>query len=463
MNDSFFQQPHARVYRALPKNVDNNIINWLSGRREAVFVLLFLILVLPSYGQVAQWQWLKQPISNGKAQVKSIATDSKGSSYVVGFFTERIKLDSITLVSSGYSDLFVGKLTPSGKWAWAIAAGSSKPDQATSIALDAQGHVFVTGAFSQQMQLGKQVLKSKGETDIFLAQVSPQGQWLWATSAGGTAADWPRAVTAGSTGKLLIAGQFAEEAFFDTTKVVSRGETDAFVAQCTPTGSWQWVATAGGEDNDDINAIATTTKGDVYVTGFFSDEATFGTTHLSGKGMDDAFVGRLNTIGHWQWATAGTGSNTAYGLGLVADPKGGVFITGSFNGEALFGTHHLNSNSGDDGFVARVTEAGKWDWITTLTGNYLVKLTGITRTKQGKLCVTGFFHDTIKAGSHELTSRGKADILLGVLNTKGRWRSLLSVGDSDEDEAYGLTTGMQGQVCVGGWCNYKIAVGTTHF
>lgn len=460
---SLYQRTPKSSWRALPKNLATKLAGCLSVKCEAVFMLLLMVLAFPSYGQAPHWQWLKQPVGNGIAQVKSITTDTKGNSYVVGFFTERIEIGNITLVSNGQSDLFVGKISPNGKWAWAIAAGSPEPDQATGITLDAQGRVFVTGGFSQQVQLGKQTLKSRGEVDIFLAQVSPRGQWLWATAAGGTGNDWPRTVASGSAGNLMVAGQFSEEAFFGSTRVVSQGYTDAFVVQCTPTGSWQWVAIAGGQDNDDINAVATTVEGEVYVTGFFSDEATFGTTHLSGKGMDDAFVGRLSSAGHWQWATAGTGSNTAYGLGLVPDPEGGVYVTGSFSGDASFGTHHLNSKSGDDGFVARVTAAGKWDWVTTLTGNYLVRLTSITYTKQNKLCVAGFFYDTIRAGAHQLTSQGKSDILLGVLDTGGIWQNLLSAGGSGEDEAYGITTGVQDSICVGGWCNSTLAVGATRF
>jgi hypothetical protein len=430
----------------------------------SLITLLFIALfAFPVHGQTPEWQWAKQSIGSGKSQVKSIIIDGKGSTYVVGFFTEKIKLDTISLTSRGQSDLFVGKLSSTGNWEWAIAAGSSESDQATGITLDAKGQIFVTGGFSEQMQLGKTTLTSRGAIDIFTAQVSAEGQWVWATSAGGVDSDWPRTITANKAGNLLVAGQFAEVAFFGEKRVMSQGNSDAFVAQLTPAGGWQWVTTAGGTGNDVINATSTDQAGNLYVTGFFSSVAIFGTTHLTGQGMNDSFVSKLSSTGQWRWATAGSSSTTSYGLSLATDPTGGVYVTGSFNGQALFGAHHFDSSSGDDGFVARVTKDGKWDWVTTLSGEYLIGITSISPAKRGKLYVSGIFYSVVQAGSHQLVSKGEGDILLGILNRKGSWLSLSSAGDIGDDKMYSLGMSKRGEILIGGYHDSHLAVRASHF
>jgi hypothetical protein len=427
------------------------------------FTLFLVLFAFPSYSQTFQWQWTRQSIGNGKSQVRNTIVDTKGNTYVVGFFTDKIKLDTISLTSRGKSDLFIGKLSPTGNWQWAIAAGSSESDQATGITLGAKGQIFVTGGFSEQMQLGKTTLTSRGDIDIFTAQVSAEGQWIWATSAGGANMDWPQTITSNKAGNLLIAGQFADVAFFGEKRAASQGNADAFVAQLTPVGGWQWVATSGGTGNDVINAIITNQAGDLYVTGFFSAVAAFGTTHLNSQGMNNAFIGKLSSMGQWQWATAGFSSTTSYGLSLATDPTGGVYVTGSFNGQALFGAHHFNSGSGDDGFIARVAKGGKWDWVTTLSGDYLIGITSIIPTKRGRLYISGIFYNIIHAGSHQLVSKGEADILLGVINRKGNWLSLSSAGDIGEDIVHSLVMSRRGEVLVGGYHDSDLTLRATHF
>ncbi len=92
------------------------------------------------------------------------------------------------------------------------AAGSTGSDRAVAIA--ASGRVFITGNFNHRVRLGSTVLTSQGDADVFVAQLSDQGQWLWATSAGGTGQDQAGALTISSNDELLVAGHFAETVWY---------------------------------------------------------------------------------------------------------------------------------------------------------------------------------------------------------------------------------------------------------
>ncbi|WP_196284345.1 NHL repeat-containing protein [Hymenobacter jeongseonensis] len=344
----------------------------------------------------------------------------------------------------------MAKLSPIGKWEWAIAAGSTQSDNASGIAVDATGRVFVAGSFSSQIRFGTTTLTSQGETDVFVAQLNTEGQWQWATAAGGTSVDRTCALIVSNVGELLVAGQFAETATFGRTHLTSHGSTDAFVARLTRNGEWQWATGAGGDANDEATALATNAAGEIYATGYFSNTGTFGSTTLTGKGMDSAFVGKLTIAGRWLWTTAATGTNTAYGKGLVADPVGGVFVTGSFSGDAMFGSVHRQSDGSDDGFVARLTDGGKWEWVEVLASNYLDSIVGIALDKMSKLYVAGTFSSTIQGGQFQLTSRGHQDVFVGYLTQSGTWLGLVAAGGAEPDEALAMALAPGGQVCVGG-------------
>lgn len=438
------------------------------GKQQNIYHILFTTLIfcgillshVSAQAQAPQWQWAVQSLGSGTTQVKHVATDATGNTYVVGFFTEETRFGATVLHSQGRSDLFVAKLSATGHWEWATATGGTQSDRATGVAVDAQGHIFVVGSFSGEASFGPTILSSRGGTDLFVGQLNAEGTWLWARAAGGDGFDSGCGLVLGSTGGVLVAGQFSQTAAFGTTTLTSQGSTDAVVARLSDTGEWQWATAAGSADNDEASALATTATGDIYVTGYFSQSGRFGATVLKGQGMDDAFVGKLSGGGQWLWATAATGTNTAYGKGLVADPTtGGVFVTGSYSGEATFGATNLRSDGSDDGFVARLTAGGQWEWVRVLASSYLDHIAGVALDHTGKLYVAGTFSGTVQGGAFGLTSRGHQDAFIGCLDRAGAWLGLTAAGGPNVDEAYSLALTPEGEVCIGGIFNTAAAFG----
>lgn len=432
----------------------------LKGAGLAI-LLSALLVARPSQAQTPKWQWAAQSTGSGIGQLKGLAVDKKGNSYQVGFFTESIHFGNTTLVSRGRSDIFVAKLSAAGTWDWAVAVGGASSDNAAGIVVDAVGRIFVSGSFSDQVRFGAVELSSKGEMDVFVAQISPQGTWQWATAAGGSGLDRACTLAITATGDVVVGGQFAETAAFGTSQLVSQGGEDAFVARLTPTGAWQWAIGAGSPDNDETTALATNAVGEIYATGYFSNSARFGASVLTGRGMDDAFVGKLSSSGQWQWATAATGTNTAYGKGITVDPTGGVFVTGSFSGDAQFGATQLTSNSSDDGFVARLDDEGQWQWVAVLASDYLESIVGIALDRTGKLYVAGTFSRTIQGGPFQLTSRGQQDVFVAYMDRFGSWLGLTAGGGASVDETQALALAPDGEVFVGGIFSSDATFGAT--
>ena len=80
--------------------------------------------------------------------------------------------------------------------------------------------------------------------------------------------------------------------------------------------AWEWAQKVGGSSADDhSNAIAIDANGDVYVTGSFELTATFGSTTLSSAGDFDIFVAKMNSTGHWLWAIQAGGNHDDRGVG----------------------------------------------------------------------------------------------------------------------------------------------------
>ncbi|RSK42854.1 T9SS type A sorting domain-containing protein [Hymenobacter perfusus] len=119
-----------------------------------------------------------------------------------------------SMVLAGHLFLLVALLLPWGARAqtWSAAGiGSSSQTNGTSItqatAVDADGNVFVTGSFTGQVGFGSTVLSSSvGGEDLFVAKYVPAtATWAWAQSGGGTSFDQGLGIAV-SGGNVYVTG-----------------------------------------------------------------------------------------------------------------------------------------------------------------------------------------------------------------------------------------------------------------
>ena len=187
-----------------------------------------------------------------------------------------------------------GALLPTGSTAqaqallWATQAGGAGIiDEGLGIATTERGDSYVTGFFNQgtttfgEDEPNETTLTSAGGSDIFVAKFAPDGALLWANRAGGTGRDLGRGIATTERGDSYVTGHFTGTATFgqdepNETTLTSAGRSDIFVAKYNRDGALLWAIQAGGTDIDQGLGIATTERGDSYVTGFFRDDATFG-------------------------------------------------------------------------------------------------------------------------------------------------------------------------------------------
>jgi len=95
-----------------------------------------------------------------------VATDSSGNVYVTGF--TRGALDGNT--SAGSNDLFVVKYSYSGTKQWTKQLGTSGNDNASGVATDSSGNVYVTG-----YTRGGLDGTNAGSRDIFVVKYNSSG------------------------------------------------------------------------------------------------------------------------------------------------------------------------------------------------------------------------------------------------------------------------------------------------
>lgn len=299
--------------------------------------------------------WLRRAGGPLIDEGRGIAADGNGNVFVTGGFEgEAAFADSLTVSARKGSHAFVAKYDADGTPLWVRQAGGDKHTWGNAVAADSAGNVLISGAFARKARFNGTALKSAGNLDIFIAKYDPDGNLLWAKSAGGPNRDMAYSVTADAADNVLVVGKFHGTANFDAVKLNSVGNKDAFIAKYAPDGTLAWAVSLGGRRDDDARGLATDNSGNTLLTGSFRGKMSVGDMTLTSAGDNDIFVAVLNPDGAPLSAQSVGGSDTDNGFGIAADGRGGAYVTGSFTATATFDGPVLHSTGSEDLFISRL-------------------------------------------------------------------------------------------------------------
>jgi len=140
-----------------------------------------------------------------------------------------------------------------------------------------------------------------------------------------------------------------------------------------------WVKSFGGTASDKGISIGTDSLGFIYCSGYFNNEATFGSFTLTNNNLStwgnnkENFIFKMDSLGNVLWAVAG--GNLSGGccddraLGMHVTPGGDVFITGTFWSSYYIGSCQVQNgpfgtglNSADNSLLAKLDKDGNCVW-----------------------------------------------------------------------------------------------------
>jgi hypothetical protein len=236
--------------------------------------------------------------------------------------------------TGGGADAFVVRLD--GQTAgvtFAARLGGSGNDGATSVVVDAEGGVYVSGVTSSAdfpTARAAQAAYGGGLFDGFAAKIdAARGRLNYATYLGGSGDDRAYRLAVGADGSAVVVGD-TDSADLRTARALQpdlAGAVDAFVAALDRSGALAVATYLGGSGVDGATAVALDGAGGVHVVGF-TGSSDFPSSDAEPAGGFDAFAARLAPAGT---AVLGStyfgGSGTDAGFG-VAVGAGGEIVMG---------------------------------------------------------------------------------------------------------------------------------------
>src|SRR5882724_3567306 len=201
--------------------------------------------------------------------------------------------------------------------------------------------------------------------------------WIHAHSFGGSGDDFAWAIKVGPDDHQYVTGSFSSTAQFAHTTLVSAGGTDIFLAKYGRSGELRWIVRAGGADDDSGQALDFDRAGNVYLTGWFTNSATFGstdgaTTTVTGTAQATIFLAKYRPSGALVWVQTGDSPfdlNNGYGVAVDA-AEGAVYVTGRASNDTTFSAANgenntVPGNSSWHMFLVKYDTSGNFQWGQT--------------------------------------------------------------------------------------------------
>jgi hypothetical protein len=377
----------------------------------------------------------------------SIAVDDAGSFVVTGSqpFSAIDYDPDPNATQERTGKLFIARYDAGGGFLFAVAPSGISPSsfgKGNAVTLDAAGHVYVTGQFTDGLVFPRAAgapdsLTSAGSTDIFVASFTAEGTSRFAFRLGGPGADAGFGIAADGAGHIYVTGQFRDTVAFDPDDTdgngdpehrTASGNTDLFIASYTAAGVFRFAYALGNTGGDAGYSLAVDAADNLYLTGQFSGPVAFDPDDADGNGdvaqrtgaaNGSAFVASYTASGALRFVSVPPGGSSA-GRSVVTDASGVSFVTGSFAGTVDFdpgpGTDTLAAEAGTDVFVASYRGTGAYRLAFALGGAHLNGGNGIAVDAANNVALTGAFYGTTDfdpgTGVDARTSAGQSDLFI---------------------------------------------------
>jgi hypothetical protein len=144
-------------------------------------------------------------------------------------------------------------------------------------------------------------------------------------------------------------------------------------------------------------------------------------------------------------------AHTIAGVGI--DRHGNIYLAGDLNSESGpidFGGGALASAGGTDIFVASFDPSGQHRWSERFGGGADQHVGGLAVSPEGFVAIAGSLEGGADFGGGLVTSAGKSDALVVVLDSKGQHIASHAFGDAGDQHANLVTFGSQGELTLAG-------------
>lgn len=262
-----------------------------------------------------------------------------------------------------------------------------------------------------------------------------------------------------SNGNIIISGiTFGNLPTLNADNATYGGNTDGFVTKFSKSGSLLFSTYLGGNSDDEIEAMAVDSAGNIYVSGYtvspdFQTKNAYNSTY-AGNAASDGFVAKYNPSGVLQFSTYFGGASYDDATNLGVDSAGNVYIGGSTLSVDFPTLNAWNAthSAGNDAFLAKLDTNGNLLFSTFVGGSLNEQFNALVVTPQGVFACgqTDSSDFPVSGDAFNSTSSGATDVMITKFNSTGYLTYSSYLGGSFYDSCFNIKADVSGNYYVVG-------------
>lgn len=212
-----------------------------------------------------------------------------------------------------------------------------------------------------------------------------------------------RDVVVMSDGSRVVAGSFRGVLHITGSpdSLIAATTDDFFLAAFRPDGSLAW-RRAFPNGNLYECKLARDGSDNLYLAGSYGGNTNVGGTALTGYGLNDVMIARLNSDSAPVWVQ-GTGTvENDYAFDVVTASDGGMFVCGNAGDEMTIAGEDVGQIGKEAGYLVKVNPNGVGSWSATAATSSLSSCNALARASNGDILVVGSYAGTVDIGGEVL-------------------------------------------------------------
>lgn len=437
-------------------------------KRHLPLILLYILVCTATLAQTPGLGWVlqnKTGTSTSSNSGNGIHADANGTVYACGAYGGTIDLDPGTPVISSSagtysSDAYIQKISVSGSLLWAKvlkAGGSYTSNNASRIATDASGNVYIAGIFTNTVNLApapaSRSATSLGSFDVYVTKLDPNGNFIWAYTFGNTERDDVVDMVVDAEGGVYLTGPVNGTIDFDPSAEehsITGGSNDIYALKISSDGNFDWLFSVVNAGNGYTHSISLDNANHVIIGGRFDGTVDFDpspTQTATKTGSSAGFILVLDkNTNAFAWVYVINGDYDVRVRGVTADSTGYIYASGIYDRKTDFnssaGISYLEPVSPyPDIFILKLNPDGIFCWAKSIGGTGIEEYVNIVYDSYDQsINLAGEQRNVIDCDPGpavvNTTLYGSGDIFLAKLDTSGVYKWCTSLGGTSNETLY---------------------------
>lgn len=344
-----------------------------------------------------------------------MAVDSAGGVILTGIMMGSIDFGGGLLDSQGGADGFIASFAANGDYRFALQVGNAAEQSGGQIALADDGTIFWSGTFEGDVDIGGIPLTSTGQSDLFVAKISATGKATWAHSLGGPGFDGDTSLVHLPNGQLLVSGFYEGAPDLGDGSLPNTGMGNGqLLVSIGDDGTFSWSRGIVSDTGYFPLALHVDEAGSPWLIGACAGEVDLFGTQVSAPDRGVALV-KLGADGA-PVATQVFAADEPGFVRAVPARGGGFVIAGDFAKNIDLAGQTIASVGDSDLFVVWVDSDGRVTRRARTGGAGQERFGAVSLLSTGQVVLTGAFDGIMNVGAATYTSVDGPDAFVLLLN-----------------------------------------------